>query len=112
MRPIITPVSTSARAAITVDANVFIIARDVNVPVPPIAVTRRRVSELPMAVELGDRESMVAGRDLSAFAEFELLARVSMSGQPSEQPGDWYGSVIVKPGENNIIELSIDQEVP
>ena len=42
--------SDEAAAAITVDANVFVIARDVNVPVPPIAVTRRRVSELPAAV--------------------------------------------------------------
>jgi hypothetical protein len=74
-------------------------------------VTRRRVSELPAAIELGDRESMVAGRDLSGFAEFELVARVSLSGQPSQQPGDWFGSVIVTPAENNIVELSIDQEV-
>ena len=103
--------SDAAAAAITGDAMVFIIARDVNVPVPPIAVTRRRVSELPAAVELGDRESMVEGRNLSSFAEFELVARISLSGRPSAQPGDWYGSVIVTPAESNTVELLIDQEV-
>ncbi|MEJ2129967.1 MAG: tetratricopeptide repeat protein [Woeseiaceae bacterium] len=103
--------SDAAAAAISTDTVVFVIARDVNVPVPPIAVTRRRVSELPSAVELGDRESMVAGRNLSGFAEFELVARVSLSGQPGQQPGDWFGSVVVKPAENNIVELLIDQEV-
>jgi hypothetical protein len=48
---------------------------------------------------------------LSAFAEFELLARVTLSGQPSEQPGDWYGSLIVKPAENNTVELLINEQV-
>ena len=46
-------------------------------------------------VQLGDRESMVAGRELSGFEEFELIARVSLSGQPVSQPGDWFGSSVV-----------------
>lgn len=103
--------SDEAAAALTVDATVFIIARDVTVPVPPIAVTRRRLSELPVTVELGDRESMVPGRELSGFPEFELIARVSLSGQPGAQPGDWFGTVIVKPAENNDLELTIQQQV-
>ena len=81
-------------------------------PAPPIAVARRRLSELPASVELGDRESMIPGRSLSGFAEFELVARVSVSGQPTEQSGDWYGALIVKPAENDTIELSINQQVP
>ena len=102
----------AAAAALPGDAIVFVIARDPAQPAPPIAVVRRRVSELPVTIQLGDRESMVAGRSLSAFAEFELLARVSVSGQPTAQPGDWFGSQIVKPAENASIELSIDQQVP
>jgi len=102
----------AAIAALPAEATVFVIARDPAVPVPPIAAARRRLSELPAVIELGDRESMVPGRELSGFAEFELLARVSLSGQPGAQPGDWFGTVIVKPAEDNSIELSIDQQVP
>jgi cytochrome c-type biogenesis protein CcmH len=110
----------SARVSLTVaaaeslpdEASIFIIARDPAQPAPPIAVVRRRLSELPITIGLGDSESMMAGRSLSSFAEFELLARVSTSGQPNAQSGDWYGSQIVKPAENNAIELPINQQVP
>jgi cytochrome c-type biogenesis protein CcmH len=103
--------SEAAQSALPADAIVFVIARDPAQPSPPIAVTRRRLAELPAVVQLGDRESMVAGRKLSGFEEFELVARVSLSGQPVSQPGDWFGSVIVKPAENGSIALSIDTPV-
>ena len=103
--------SPEAVAALPAEATVFIIARDPAQPMPPIAAARRMLSELPTLVELGDRESMVPGRDLSGFAEFELIARVSLSGQRMAQPGDWFGSVIVTPSANNDVELSIETEV-
>ena len=99
------------RRMFAAEATVFLIARDPAVPVPPIAAARRRLSELPAYVELGDRESMVPGRELSNFAEFELIARVSLSGQPGAQPGDWYGSIIVTPAGSNDVELQIQQQV-
>lgn len=100
--------SADAAASLPAEATVFVIARDPAAPVPPIAVARRRLSELPAVVELGDRESMVPGRELSGFPEFELIARVSLSGTPASQPGDWFGSAIVRPTENGAIALSID----
>lgn len=103
--------SAAAQSALPADAIVFVIARDPSAPSPPIAVTRRRLAELPAVVQLGDGESMVPGRELSGFEEFELIARVSVSGQPVSQPGDWFGSVIVKPAENGSIALSIDTPV-
>ncbi len=103
--------SAEAVAALPAEATVFLIARDPAVPVPPIAAARRRLSELPAYVEIGDRESMVPGRELSSFAEFELIARVSLSGQPSAQPGDWFGSIIVAPAGGNDIELEIQEQV-
>ena len=103
--------SAEAAAALPAEATVFIIARDPAQPMPPIAATRRLLSELPALVELGDRESMVPGRDLSMFAEFELMARVSLSGQPMAAPGDWFGTVIINPSNNNDVELSIQTEV-
>ncbi len=98
--------------ALTADANVFIIARDPAQPSPPIAVQRVRLSELPTVISLGDAQSMVAGRTLSGFQEFELLARVSLSGSPAASPGDWFGTLIVRPADEASVFLSIDQQVP
>lgn len=104
--------SEQAMAAMTTDASVFIIARDPAAPSPPIAVSRRQLSELPTVVSLTDAESMVEGRKLSAFGEIEILARVSLSGGPAAASGDWFGSLIVRPAENNSVFLTIDQQVP
>ena len=104
-------VSESARSALPADATVFVIARDPAQPSPPIAVARRRLSELPSIVDLDDGDSMIPGRELSGFAELEIVARVSLSGQPTAQPGDWFGSVIVRPAQQSEIDLPIDEEV-
>ncbi len=104
--------SQGAIESIVADASVFVIARDPAQPSPPIAVSRIRVSQLPAVVSLGDSQSMVAGRDLSGFEEFELLARVSLSGGPAARSGDWFGSLIVRPADGNSVFLSIDQQVP
>lgn len=104
--------SETAMAAITADANVFIIARDPAQPSPPIAVDRVRLSDLPAVIALGDQNSMVAGRELSGFEEFELLARVSLSGGPAAASGDWFGSLIIKPSDTSSVFLAIDQQVP
>ena len=103
--------SAEAKAALPLDATVFIIARDPAQPSPPIAVTRRLLSELPFAVELGDRESMIPGRNLSGFAEFELIARVSVSAEPAAKTGDWFGSALVRPAESKQVTLSISEQV-
>lgn len=103
--------SEDAMRSIRADANVFLIARDPAQPSPPIAVSRLRVSELPSIVSLGDEQSMVAGRSLSGFEEFELLARVSLSGGPAAAPGDWFGTLLVRPAESNSVFLSIDRQV-
>jgi cytochrome c-type biogenesis protein CcmH len=103
--------SDEAKAALPKDASIFIIARDPAQPSPPIAVTRRSLSELPLLVELGDRESMIPGRNLSAFVEFEMVARVSVSGNPGARSGDWFTSSLVRPAESRQVELTIDQQV-
>lgn len=104
-------VSESALAALPADATVFVIARDPAQPSPPIAVARRRLTELPSIVELDDGDSMIPGRSLSGFAELEIVARVSLSGQPVAQPGDWFGTRIVRPADQSDVELAIDEQV-
>lgn len=84
---------SEAGAAVPDDATVFVIARDPAQPSPPLAAVRRRVSELPDTVALSDADAMIPGRQLSAFSTLEIVARVSMSGGPIEQSGDWYGAI-------------------
>lgn len=103
--------SDDAANSLPADGIIFVIARDPAQPTPPIAVTRQFLSELPAVVALDDASSMVAGRALSGFEEFELEARVSLSGQPGKQPGDWFGTVLVRPAENKSVSLSIDTQV-
>jgi cytochrome c-type biogenesis protein CcmH len=104
-------VGPAAREALPVEASVFIIARDPAQPSPPIAVTRRLLSELPAVIELNDSDSMIPGRTLSAFADVEVVVRVSVSGQPIAQLGDWFGSAIVKPAEGERLTLQVNQQV-
>ncbi len=101
----------AARNAVDPSATVFIIARDPAQPRPPIAAVRRRVDELPAVVSLSDSDAMIPGRLLSGFSELEIVARVSMSGQPIAQAGDWYGDRIVRPADNREISIVIDREV-
>jgi len=105
-------VSIAGTANVPANATIFIIARDPAQPSPPIAVKRLNTSELPTTVNLADADSMVQGRSLSGFAEIEIVARVSTSGQPTQQPGDWFGVQVVKPAENKNVALLIDQQVP
>lgn len=103
--------SDAAASALSGDTVVFIIARDPAQPRPPIAAVRRRAVELPAVVTFSDSDAMIPGRLLSGFSELEIIARVSMSGQPVAQPGDWYGDKIVRPSELAEISIVIDREV-
>jgi cytochrome c-type biogenesis protein CcmH len=105
-------ISAAALSALPGEATVYVIARDPGQPSPPIAVTPRRLSQLPMVVALSDSDAMVAGRPLSAFTEFEVVVRVSISGSPMAQSGDWSGSVLVNTDDARSIDLIIDQETP
>jgi cytochrome c-type biogenesis protein CcmH len=104
--------SDAAKAAAPGDATVFVIARDPAQPSPPIAAVRRRVSELPAIVEIGDTDAMIPGRVPSGFAQLEIVARISMSGQPIAQPGDWFGDLTVVPKTGEIFSVVIDGQVP
>jgi cytochrome c-type biogenesis protein CcmH len=78
----------------------------------PVAVIREGVSALPGTFTLSDNNVMIAGRSLTAFPELSLVARVSRSGQPTEQPGDLYAEATYRQGDDTRIALLIDKVVP
>ena len=102
----------AAAAAAPQDATVFIIARDPGQPSPPLAAVRRRVSELPAVIEIGDADAMIPGRVPSGYQSIEILARVSMSGQPIAQPGDWFGQQVIETSAAEEVQIVIDSQVP
>lgn len=102
----------SAVSAVQADSTVFIIARDPAQPSPPIAAVRRQAGELPAYVPIGDSDAMIPGRVPSGFDRLEIIARVSTSGQPIAQPGDWFGQQIISTAETSEISIIIDQQVP
>ena len=104
-------VGTAAQAAELPDATVFIIARDPNQPSPPIAAVRRRLSVLPADVAISDADAMIPGRVPSSFANLEIIARISLSGDPIAQPGDWFGEQLVTLADGRAVKLVIDQTV-
>ena len=102
----------SAIKEVQADSTVFIIARDPAQPSPPIAAVRRRAAELPAYVGIGDADAMIPGRVPSAFAQLEIVARVSMSGQPMAQSGDWFGQQTFSTEESREVSVIIDEQVP
>ncbi len=104
-------ISEEARNNLPQAASVFIIARDPKQPSPPIAVQRRVLSELPANVTLSDSDSMIPGRNLSGFAEVEIVVRASASGNPIPQSGDWFASSTVPTSGSGGLSLTIAERV-
>ena len=77
------------------NTNLFIIARDPDNPRPPIAVIRRKTSELPLDIILSNDNVMIPGTTLTNFNQLEIIARTSDGNNPVAESGDWYGSIII-----------------
>jgi len=100
-----------AAAAINPSSTVFVIARDPAQPSPPLAVTRRMANELPAVVTISDSDAMVPGRVPSAYDQLEIIVRVSATGQPIAQPGDWFGQGVLQVDQGQSITITIDRQV-
>jgi cytochrome c-type biogenesis protein CcmH len=92
------------------NASLFIFARAPGGG-PPVAALRGSASALPGQFTLSDANAMIPGRSLGDFEELTLVARVSASGQPTEQPGDLVAQAVVRPQEGGTVALVIDQVV-
>jgi cytochrome c-type biogenesis protein CcmH len=78
---------------------------------PPIAVIRQPPPARPGEFSLSDANVMIQGRSLGAYPELTVVARLSRSGQPAAQPGDWQAEAVVRPGSADPVALVIDQVV-
>ena len=109
---VLVELSEAARQQVTSTDTVFVLARAVFGPPMPLAAQRLTVSDLPKMVVLSDAQAMAPGMNLSSFEQVSVVARVSKSGQPLPQPGDW--QVISEPVANShgsVLKLVINQLV-
>lgn len=91
-------------AKVSPDDTVFIFARAVDGPPMPLAVLRKKVSDLPLRFTLDDSMAMVAGARLSSFPTVIVGARVSRTGLATPGSGDLEGQAEpVKPGTQGIV---------
>jgi cytochrome c-type biogenesis protein CcmH len=93
----------------------FILARDPNQPGPPLAVQRHMSTEMPLKVELSKANAMLATRTIDGADSVEVVARLSASGTPMQQSGDYAGSVqysFSKQGSHGEVNIEINHQVP
>ncbi len=104
--------SPAFKSKVAPDDTVFIFARAAQGPRMPLAILKRKASELPLSFTLDDSTAMADDLKLSKFELVVVGARVSKSGNAIPQSGDLVGqSAAVKAGSGKLM-LVIDAVQP
>jgi cytochrome c-type biogenesis protein CcmH len=103
----------SAVQALPAATTLFVIARAAGeTEGPPLAVRRIPQPAFPVQLNLTDADSMLPQRPVSGAAELQVQARLSLSGDPLPQAGDWQSvAVSVPAGSVEPIRLVIEQQL-
>jgi cytochrome c-type biogenesis protein CcmH len=105
-------IASSLAAKVSADDTLFIYARASSGPPMPLAILRKKASELPVSFTLDDSESMAPSMRLSNFPQVMVTARISKSGNAMPQSGDLEGSVGPISNSSSNISIRIDHTVP
>lgn len=123
-----TPTQRSIRVAVSIAPQIrqqlttgpmplFILARDPSTGGPPLAVQRHSSADLPLTVELSERDAMIAARTIASVPRVQVVARLSRSGTPQARSGDFYGEAEYDFSKNagasgGTLNIIIDRAVP
>jgi cytochrome c-type biogenesis protein CcmH len=83
-------ISAELRTQAAPETAVFVYAKAMQGPPMPLAVKRLQLKDLPITLSLSDSDAMTPSMKLSSFDQVVVGARVSMSGNPVAQSGDFY----------------------
>ena len=91
---------------------VFVFVRSADNPGPPLAVVRTTVGELPFEITLNDSHAMMPGKNISSARNVIVGARISISGNPERQPGDYEQlSASIPSNTKQTVELIIADKI-
>jgi cytochrome c-type biogenesis protein CcmH len=97
---------------ISAAAPVFVFVRAAENPGPPLAVVRKKADELPFEIALNDSHAMIPGRTISSAENIIVGVRISVSGNPERQPGDYEQLSNTMPANfSETIELVINDRI-
>jgi cytochrome c-type biogenesis protein CcmH len=88
-------VSLAAKLAKSVspEDTVFVTVRALGGTHLPLAVIRRQVRNLPFRFVIDDTMAMSSEAKISKATRVTVSARISKTGSPAPQPGDWVGAI-------------------
>ncbi len=104
-------ISAELKAKAAPDTVVFVYAKAMQGPPMPLAVKRMQLKDLPATLSLSDGDAMMPALKLSGFDQVIVGARVSFSGNPVAQSGDFFTEVdsINSASPPEQVSLTIDQ---
>jgi hypothetical protein len=79
------------RGKVPAGLTLFILAKSVKSPGPPVAILRTTTGTWPVRFQLDDTQSMLPDRKLSTAGLVTIEARTSKTGQAMPAPGDFQG---------------------
>ena len=94
------------------DQVVFVAIIEADGPPMPVAARKLAASQLPLALELSDRDVLMAGRSLADVGKIKVVARLSSSGSATPQEGDWQVVSDIIDGRSGTLNLSLSIATP
>ncbi len=103
-----------AFATLPPDTTVFIYALASEGPPMPLAAKKLELKDLPLDITLTQAMAMMPQMSLASFSMVKVGARVSLTGKPSAETGDWQTESEVFDWQKNtqIIDLRIWNQLP
>lgn len=93
--------------------SLFVLARDPAAGGPPLAVQRRSSAEVPLTLELSERDAMMPTRTIASVPRVQVVARLSRSGAAQASSGDFYGEADYDFSKDaGTLRITIDRTVP